>query len=709
MSKTKHIRKRKHGQHYTTLRRKQSASSSASYTNQLTIFLKALSTPYGTSNPKLRDDYYNYINYEWLDKKNQELKSNKTYYVKVDSFRETQDKVNRELIGIVNDYTSQNTTAKSKSIQNLYHSMLNLNTSEAENYAVIARDELDRYLQHGTLYDLLAYVNKNEIVSWGCPIVWSVQKEPRNSISYKGTISAPVLTLYDYYLYIELTEDDEDTQANKKKFKETYFKFIRDMFRLIEGQDHPNAAEEVWEAELTMLTALGCDGDKTDDENGYNLINTSESLKKCGLDWAHLAEKIGYTAVPDTFVCTSLNYVQCIMKSLEEKDNWKTQSMWRTYFLYIEYRQLMRFHDSWRHVYYEFHGKFISGQPVIWPNDLYPVFGLSMCYNTFLTEEYVARNRNEEYENYVKTITAELLQVFKEKIERNTWLSPETKKAALLKLTHINLIIGQPPKLREDPILPYTETGAYQNMLQIAHWRAKQMIEVDGTSTEYDIPIIDWNQFKLVGKQSYVVNAYYTPSENSIYVPQAYLQKPFIDLNERGIEYNLAYIGYTMAHEMSHSLDDTGSKYDHMGNMVNWWTPEDRKQFDKRVQNVVKQYEYFALQDGIKMDAKLSTGENIADIAGLSICLEYLRQVQEKNNDITPIRALSFESFFTYIAVQSRQKIYANAVAAQLKTNPHPINKYRTNCPLARMKLFRTIYNIEPKDKMYWESDDVIW
>jgi len=94
---------------------------------------------------------------------------------------------------------------------------------------------------------------------------------------------------------------------------------------------------------------------------------------------------------------------------------------------------------------------------------------------------------------------------------------------------------------------------------------------------------IDWSSFKMTGKQSYIVNAFYTPSENNICVPLAYLQKPFIDISvSGGIERLLSTIGCTVAHEMSHSLDDMGSKYDYKGNMKNWWTPGDRKKFNEK-------------------------------------------------------------------------------------------------------------------------------
>ena len=109
------------------------------------------------------------------------------------------------------------------------------------------------------------------------------------------------------------------------------------------------------------------------------------------------------------------------------------------------------------------------------------------------------------------------------------------------------------------------------------------------------------------------------------------------------------------------------------------------------------------------MDASLSTGEDLADISGLKICEEYLRDFQDKNHEPMPLRLESFKTFFIYIAIQSRQKIYDAAIKSQLKINPHPMNKYRTNCPLARLELFKSIYNIKKGDKMYWSNNDTIW
>ena len=670
--------------------------------------IKLFKTPFTPTKYRSQDDYYTYINYQWLSNKTEELKSKLKHYVQIDSFRVTQEKVFYELIDIVKEYIKTNKSRKAKAIKCVYESLYNLDNKSAENFVKYYVELTDKRIASGNIYEILGGFNKNEIIAWGSPIVWSVLTDEKNVKVYRSTISAPQLTIYDYELYIEDEADEQDTKKYKKEFKQRFLSFIEEMFNLCLGRGHGLEAKDVWECEYEMLTALGCNKLKDDDEGGYNVLTKKEALDKCGFDWDKLARIIGYKNVPNTFICTSINYLKCIMDTLTKDNAWQSKK-WRTYYLYINFRQIMRFHSKWRLAYFDFHGKFVKGQPIPYPQDIYPIFGLSLCFNTFLTNEYIDRNKKQQYIDYVHNMGSDLLTVYKRIIKRNTWLSPSTKKYALLKLENIKLLVGSPKILREDPILDYSNKEAYQNMRKIAFWRTKRMIELDGKSSEIDIPIIDWEEFKLVGKQSYIVNAFYTPTENSIYVPLAYLQKPFIDLDERGIEYNLAHIGYTLGHEMSHCLDDLGSKYDEKGNLHNWWTKSDRRKFDRKVKDVIKQYEKFASYDGIKMDASLSTGENLADISGMAICENYLKDFQEKNDDIVPIRALSFHAFFIYLAVQARQKIFDEAVKAQLKTNPHPMDKYRTNCPLARLKLFRSLYNIKEKDKMYWKSTDTIW
>jgi predicted metalloendopeptidase len=670
--------------------------------------IKMFKTPFTPSIYTPRNDYYTYINYQWMSEKSKELKKEKKYYVQIDSFRITQEKVYYELIDIVKEYIKNNDTPKSRAIKNVYESLYHLDNASAQGYVDWAVIRIDQVIKDESMYSLFGQLNQNEIIAWGSPIVWNVLPDEKNSKFYVSTITPPQLTAYDYMLYYDDITENKETRTYKQTYKKRYLEYIDELFDACLKKGHGLKSIDVWDAECDIFNALGCMNIKKDNMNGYNVVLTSESVAKYGFDYADFVKNIGYKEIPKRFICTSLNYIKCITTLLSTDDAWKS-AKWRTYYLYIIFRQLSRFHSEWRMIHYRFHGKFVSGQPVPWPKEIYPIFGLSLCFNTFLSNEYAARHKKQQHIDYVKNMATDLLTVYKRKIKHNTWLSPKTKTYALKKLDHINLIVGSPDILREDPILEYDNKEAYQNLRKIAFWRAKKLIELDGKSTDVDIPVIDWAEFKLIGKQSYVVNAYYTPTENSIYIPLGYLQKPFIDLDERGIEYNLAHIGYTLGHEMSHCLDDLGSKYDHNGNLFNWWTKQDRAIFDKKVKDVIEQYETFAAYDGIKMDASLSTGENLADISGLAICQEYLRDFQDKNKDEVPIRALSFHAFFTYIAIQARQKIFDNAIKAQLKTNPHPMDKYRTNCPLARLELFRSLYNIKKGDKMFWKSTDTIW
>jgi predicted metalloendopeptidase len=670
--------------------------------------VKLFNRPFTPSHINQKNDYYTYINYQWIEDQTKKIAKEDKFYVQVDSFRIVQENVYYELIELVKQYINNNRSNKrAKLVKNVYDSFISYEQSTIKTHVAEIVETLDSIIAEGDVYKLLAHVNTNEIVSWGCPIVWTMLPDDKNSDTYRNYISSPRLTLYDYQMYI-LNYGTKEEQKYRNEFKARYMLYLKDLFTACLGKDHGMNVETIWDIEYELLLAMGsCDDIKNESPEHYNVVKSSESQKLYNFDFALFTKHLGYEKTPSMFITTSLGYIKCGMKIIHEK--WSTPE-WKVYWYYIYLRQMIRFSKDWSNIHYEFHGKFVRGNPLPFPKELQPVFGLAACFNTLLINEYVDKNKKQSHIDYVHNMAEDLKTIFIRILKRNTWLSPKTKKYALMKLDHLELVVGSPKVLREDPLLDYTSNDAWGNLMKLTEWRHGRFIKLDGEKI-IDIPIIDWanEPLKLVGTQAYVVNAYYTPAQNKIYVPLAYLQKPFIDLDERGIEYNLAHIGYTIAHELSHSLDNTGSKYDHKGNLRNWWTPEDAKIFAKKVLDVNRQYETFAKYDGIIMDGSLSSGENLADISGLAICEEYLRDFQEKNEDNVPIKSLSFQGFFVYIAVQARQKIYNKAIKAQLKINPHPMDKYRVNCPLSRLELFRAIYNIKKGDKMYWPSTDTIW
>jgi predicted metalloendopeptidase len=667
-------------------------------------------------------DYYDYVNHQWLKEQTDILKKHPTYYVEVDDFRIIQDKVYREVIKYTNNFIKESPSSKKvQSIKAVSRCIEKASKSKGLKHCREILDQVTTFINDEDMYGLLAYSNQDEIFSWQSPIVWSVRPDEKNVKKYISHLSPPELGLSDYFLYIDDPQDDKKSKEFKSTYRKKYFEFIEKTFKAVLPNDYKDfKAQDVWDVELDLLNAMGCNKIKKEDPNYYNIVSKSELENNYGFNWTLFTNKIGkrtpfpgeywegktsYKTTPPKVIVSSLNALKCTTELLKEK--WSSKK-WKTYWLFMFYKQMLRFDWDWTQIYYDFYGKFVKGQPARFPKDIYSIFPLSFCYNTFLTEQYVAHNNDPLKEAYVKNMVEDLKYIFIKRMEKNKWLSPSTKKSALAKLHKLEVIVGTPKKLRPDPVLDYVEDDPWYNMALLAGWKRSQFIKLEGQSV-IDIPDINWSEFKLTGTQAYMVNAYYRPTSNTIYCPLAYLQKPFIDMDQRGIEYNLAYIGYTMGHELSHSLDDMGSKFDADGNMNNWWTDHDRKIFNDKIKDVVKQYEEVAKRDGIKFDASIGVGEDLADIAGLSLAEEYLYYFQLVHDDIPLIKNISLEAFYIYSAIQSRQKIYDKALDAQLKQNPHPLEKYRCNCPLSRLGLFRELYQVKKGDGMYWHNMDTIW
>jgi putative endopeptidase len=682
----------------------------------LEIILKKLhSENVSPSTFSKKDDFYSYVNDRWL--KYYSIKSGQDYIVQVDNFRLVQDKVYKQLLEIVIEYINTDKSKQAKNMSNLLSSLLLfIRPEQSMNYANLILTQIDSYRTNkNNLWDLLGFVNSIEVVSWASPFVWSLNPDDKHPDIYRCNIDLPKLTLLDIDIYFDNDYDTKKVKEYKINYRKKYNNYLKDLFKNVFGNNHKFNVDDVYEVELKILAAMGCYKIKTKNATNYNIIKTDEALKKYGFDWNNFALSLGMKYTPDFFITSNLNYLSCMTKLL--LDEWDSET-WRTYWIYIFIRQEQRFGIEGHINYFKFEGEFVRGMKKDIDNDLEdlnvitvaPIFVIGYAYNTFLTNNYIDKYQEPQNIAYVKSMAEDLKSVFIRIIKRNKWLQPSTKKMALKKLYNFNLTVGSPKILREDPNIEYSFDDQWGNILKIALWRHEKLIKLEGKNV-IDIPSIDWSvtPIKFTGTQAYVVNASYTPTENGIYIPLGYIQKPFVDLEERGIEYNLAYIGYTIAHEMSHALDDWGSQYDEKGALNNWWTEKDKKYFESIQKDVIKQYETFAAYDGIVFDAEPTIGEDLADISGLTICREYLVDFQSKNNDILMIRKLSFEAFFVYFAYQQRQKIGKRALEAQLKTNPHPLDKYRTNVPLSRLGIFRSIYDIKKGDKMWWHSTNRVW
>jgi predicted metalloendopeptidase len=665
-------------------------------------FVKDLLSKYSPDSIKPQNNFYDHINYLWL--KNVTVSDAQKYITQVDDFRLIQDKVYNELDGIILDYIKNNKNKLATNLTNFYDSVIKMNSiDDSKKLSKEAVLLIDNYIEKDNLWDLLAFFNSDEMLAPSAPFYWSINPDDKNPEINRCYISPHKFFMLD----IEIYYNDGKDEKYKNKYRDSYKQTVQTVINTCLGKGSGLKSSDVFDVEVDIFNALGCIDITSKEESYYNKILSSESLNKYGFDWHEFSKCLGFKKTPHFFITSSTNYLKCGSDLLI--NNWKTPK-WRTYWIYLLLRRIVRITKKWENIIFSFHGKFERGQEQINKSDAVSAsLYMSIPFNTFLTNQYMEKYYDPQKNEYVSILSQDLLLTFKGILEKNTWLSPKTKKYALHKLNKFKFIIGKPDKLREDPDLDYTK-NLYDNLKKILTWRHEKFIELEGKSV-IDIPVMDWTQYpaKMTGTQAYIVNASYTPSKNAIYINQGYIQKPFVDLDERGIEYNLAHIGFTLSHEMSHGFDDWGSKYDADGKLNDWWTESDKRKFKSIKADIIKQYEDFAAKDGIKFDASIGVGEDMADISGMAICDTYLRHFQLNNNDIIPIRNLSFQAFYTYFALHQRQFIAKKALSAQLKTNPHPLDKYRCNIPLSRSRVFRALFDVKKGDGMWWHNTDIVW
>jgi putative endopeptidase len=637
-----------------------------------------------------KNDFYSFVNEIWLKNVNKRANHRKTFYVKQDNIRIIQEDT---------AYSFLKTMKLDSKQQKVFDSFKKMDSSHMSHHIGGLKISLQELFSRNNFYELMAFMHETPLFSSCFPLIWDMNVDLKNPKIYCNTISSCNLTFFDFAFYEKIPAGDKKRYKYQQELYKKYEIYIKDIFKSLGiNVDY----KEILECEKRLVKCF--EGTMEEDESDYNKISLLES-QKLGFDWSEFTRLMKFPKTPNWYIVSSINYLSNVMKLMQE---WNTPK-WHNYWYFICMKQMIKFSKNLSKIEYEFNGKFIAGVVKPLPDELMGMRGLTLCYNTFLSQHYCKYFEDGSVVSYVTTLTEELRTTFINILLRNKWLTPSSKKEALLKVRHLKFTIGTINSLTPDPELEYTNDLWYNLKLQYSYYLAKTVTYTDKPYI-IDNRSIDWQTYpySLAGNQNYVVNAFYTPSENGIFIPLGIMQNPFIVMDE-SFEYNLASIGYTIAHEMSHSLDDLGSKYDYKGILKNWWSLQDRRHFDKYIKDVVNEYEEFAKRDGITWDATNSAGEDIADISGLFILEEYLRNKLFLNNELLEIDVLKLKLFFTYFALQNSQGIYEGAIPMLLITNPHPLNKYRVNCPLARVKLFQYIYNIKPGDKMYWSNTNKLW
>jgi predicted metalloendopeptidase len=317
---------------------------------------------------------------------------------------------------------------------------------------------------------------------------------------------------------------------------------------------------------------------------------------------------------------------------------------------------------------FAFYGIVIGGAKQQLPRDLRGIHLLDAQMGEALGKIYVARYFPPESKAKVQQLVANILKAYEADIGSLTWMTPQTKEKALEKIRHFTPKVGYPDKWRDYSALTIDpgELVADVTHCVVFEWN-RQLQRLDDP--------VDRSEWGMTPPTN---NAYYDPNMNEIVFPAGILQPPFFDPNADDAV-NYGEIGATIGHEISHGFDDQGSKYDATGKLNNWWTDEDRKNFDARTAALVKQYNAYEPLPGLHVNGKLTLGENIADLAGVVIAHKaYLISLAGKAAPV--LNGFSGDQRFYLAYGQSWREIWTDATTREVVlSNPHSPDAYRVN------------------------------
>ena len=302
-----------------------------------------------------------------------------------------------------------------------------------------------------------------------------------------------------------------------------------------------------------------------------------------------------------------------------------------------------------------------------------------------ISQLYVKDNFTPEAKASVEHLVDRLFEAMRETINEITWMSDETKVEALTKLDGFGYKIGYPDEWRDYSGLDLEEDAWLANRLEARRFEvARQMAQLGEP--------VDPHEWSMA---PHVVNAYYHPLRNEIVFPAGILQPPFFTADaDHAVNYGA--IGAVIGHEITHGFDDQGSRFDAEGNVRNWWTDDDREEFDGRAQVMVDQFNSYEVEDGVMVNGELTLGENIADLGGLKIALRALQtELDGADADVAGLTAE--QRFFMAWARAWRRNYTDEYLRLIINSDPHSPSHLRCEGPLSNLESFATAFGV-PQD-----------
>ena len=500
---------------------------------------------------------------------------------------------------------------------------------------------------------------------------------------------------------LSLPDEAYYREAQYEEIRQAFKVHVAKMFALAQIADGAELAEEIYNLEARIAAHHFDQVKDRDVELTYNKLSFAEL---CALtphfDWPTWLE---YGQIPksafDEVVVQQPPFFEGLSAILENFDPkpWRAWMKWQLISGAAAYLP-----EEFVNQNFDFYAKTLSGTPEIrvrWKRAISFVQG---ALGEAIGSIYVERHFPEAAKVAMLDLVANLIEAYRISITELSWMSPETKAKALEKLAKFTPKIGYPDKWRDYSALTITRDGLFENIGRITKFAR----DIELAKIGKPVDKTEW----LMTPQT--VNAYYHPIQNEIVFPAAILQPPFFDLAV-DMAANYGAIGTVIGHEIGHGFDDQGSKFDGDGNMVDWWTPSDRIEFEKRADMLIKQFDALSPEEtpDIQVNGALTVGENIGDLGGLAIGFKAYK-LALAGSEAPIIDGLTGEQrFFLSYAQAWRGKVRAEELRRRIATDPHSPNEFRCNAIVANLKDFYDAFEVTEGDKLWLaESERVeIW
>jgi putative endopeptidase len=525
----------------------------------------------------------------------------------------------------------------------------------------------------------------------GVLFTFGVRPDAKNTtinIAYAGQ-GGLALPDRDYYV----KQDDKS-----KETREKYVAHVARMFELL--GDAPEKAAAEARTVLTIETKLAeASMDRVQRRNPqltYNKKTVAELQQLTpNIAWAQFFKQIGHPEIKEVVVAQP-DFFKALNSELTARpiEDWQAYLRW-----HIVHDFAAELPKKFDEENFNFYSKYLQGQKEQLPRWRRCVGEVDTMMGEALGQEYVKKYYPAEAKARMKTMIDNLLAVLKGELGTVSWMSEATRKQAIEKLEAFTPRIGHTEKWRNYATLKIDRASFIGNAQRVAEFDHAYNLSKVGKPVEKG----EW------GMTPPTVNAYYNPLYNEIVFPAGILQPPFFDFTaDDAINYGA--IGAVIGHEISHGFDDQGRQYDAKGNLRDWWTEADAKNYKERASCIEQQFSGYKVADGLYQNGKLVLGESIGDLGGLKLAyLAYKKSLAGKPAPPVIDGFTADQRFFLGWAQVWASNTTPEFERLQTQTDPHPLARFRVNGPLSNLPEFAAAFGCKKGDPMVRETQCAVW